>query len=156
MTRDERTAVTEDELYRRGFETRAKVLDPTYIDSMQQTPSPLLQEFMQYTIKGAWGGVWSRPGLELKFRSLLSVTALAILNRPHELRIHLRGALNLGWTVEELREVFIHLSPYAGSPVTLDGLMVLDELVGALAAEQAADDVVTTVHEAVDGHPTGA
>jgi 4-carboxymuconolactone decarboxylase len=144
--------MTEDELYQRGFETRAKVLSPEYIASMQQTPSPLLQEFMQYTIKGAWGGVWSRPGLELKIRSLLSVTSLAILNRPHELRIHLRGALNLGWTVEELREVFLHLSPYAGSPVTLDGLMVLDEVSTALAAEQAADAVVETVLESSDTH----
>ena len=118
----------DSEKYRAGAAVRAQVLDPKYIDNTAADPSPIIQEFMDYTIEGAWGGVWARPGLELKFRSLLSVTSLAILNRPHELRIHLRGALNLGWTVEELREVFIHLSPYAGSPVTLDGLMVLDEL----------------------------
>jgi 4-carboxymuconolactone decarboxylase len=123
--------VVDSEKYRKGAAVRAQVLEPEYIDSMTANPSPNLQEFLDYTIEGAWGGVWARPGLELKFRSLLSVTSLAVLNRSHELKIHLRGALKLGWTVEELREVFIHLSPYAGSPVTLDGLMMLDEVTRA-------------------------
>lgn len=122
----------DDEQYRRGEQIRASVLPADYIARAKESAtSPLMQEFFDYTIKGAWGGVWGRPGLELKIRSLLSVTSLAVLNRPYELRIHLQGALNLGWTVEELREVFIHLSPYAGSPVTLDGLMILDELTRA-------------------------
>jgi 4-carboxymuconolactone decarboxylase len=60
---------------------------------------------------------------------------LAVLNRPDELKIQLRGAINLGWSVLELREAFIHLSPYAGSPVTLDSLKILDEVVNELHAE---------------------
>ena len=126
-----------DEMYARGEATRQRVLSPGYVAGTAAEPSPILQAFYDYTIRGAWGGVWSRPGLELKYRSLLSITSLAILNRPYELRIHLRGAINLGWTVLELRETFIHLSPYAGSPVTLDALKILDEVVTELQAEGA-------------------
>ena len=133
---------SDDEQYLRGEKIRATVLPADYIAGAKQAATPLMQEFYDYTIKGAWGGVWGRPGLELKIRSLLSVTSLAILNRPYELRIHLRGALNLGWTVEELREVFIHLSPYAGSPVTLDGLLILNELAGELADADGQADAV--------------
>ena len=124
-----------DELYQRGEATRQKVLSPDYVAGTAAEPSPILKAFYDYTIRGAWGGVWSRPGLDLKYRSLLSICSLAVLNRPYELKIQLRGAINLGWTILELREAFIHLSPYAGSPVTLDALKILDEVVTDIRAE---------------------
>jgi 4-carboxymuconolactone decarboxylase len=127
--------VSNDEMYARGEATRQKVLSPDYVAGTAAEPSPILKAFYDYTIRGAWGGVWSRPGLELKYRSLLSICSLAVLNRPYELKIQLRGAINLGWSILELREAFIHLSPYAGSPVTLDALKILDEVVTELRAE---------------------
>jgi 4-carboxymuconolactone decarboxylase len=133
--------VSKDEMYERGEATRAKVLSASYRASTASDQSPILQAFYDYTIRGAWGGVWSRPGLDLKYRSLLSICSLAVLNRPYELKIQLRGAINLGWTILELREAFIHLSPYAGSPVTLDALKILDEVVTDLRAEGADVEV---------------
>jgi 4-carboxymuconolactone decarboxylase len=127
--------VSSDEMYQRGELTRQKVLSPAYVAGTASEPSPILRAFYDYTIRGAWGGVWSRPGLDLKYRSLLSICSLAVLNRPYELKIQLRGAINLGWSILELREAFIHLSPYAGSPVTLDSLKILDEVVNDLRAE---------------------
>lgn len=129
--------MSNDEMYTRGEATRQRVLSPEYVAGTAAEQSPILQAFYDYTIRGAWGGVWSRPGLDLKYRSLLSVCSLAVLNRPYELKIQLRGAINLGWSVLELREAFIHLSPYAGSPVTLDSLKILDEVVADLRAEGA-------------------
>jgi 4-carboxymuconolactone decarboxylase len=129
--------VSSDEMYQRGEATRKTVLSPDYVAGTVAEQSPILRAFYDYTIRGAWGGVWSRPGLELKYRSLLSICSLAVLNRPYELKIQLRGAINLGWTILELREAFIHLSPYAGSPVTLDALKILDEVVSELLAEGA-------------------
>ena len=73
------------------------------------------------------------PGLELRYRSLAVVAALAALGRPHELQIHLRGALNLGWTAEELRETLLQIGGYAGFPAALDALRVLTEIVGEKA-----------------------
>ena len=117
-----------EDLYSLGAATRIDVLGHDYVEKTSAVQDPMLRAFYDYTIKGAWGAVWGRPGLERKYRSLISVVSLAVLNRPYELRIQLRGALNVGWTPFELQEAFIHLSPYAGSPVTLDGLKILVEV----------------------------
>lgn len=76
-----------------------------------------------------YGEVWSRPGLDLKTRSLAVVAALVALDKPAEMRIHLVGALNIGWTREELREVFLQLGYYAGFPAAIEALKLLDEAV---------------------------
>lgn len=78
-----------------------------------------------------YGEIWSRPAVDLKTRSLATVASLVALNNPNEMRIHLKGALNIGWTREELREIFMHLGYYAGMPAALDALRLLDEAVAA-------------------------
>jgi 4-carboxymuconolactone decarboxylase len=113
-----------------GAEVRRKVLGDDYVQRTAQIQDPLLQPFFQAGIDHVWGGLWNRPGLELKYRSLAVVAALAALGRPHELNIHLRGALNLGWTAEELREALLQIGGYAGFPAALDALRVLTEIVG--------------------------
>lgn len=74
-----------------------------------------------------YGEVWSRPGLDIKTRSLVTVAALVALDKPEEMRIHLKGALNIGWKREELREVFLQLAYYTGFPAALDAMRLLDE-----------------------------
>jgi alkylhydroperoxidase/carboxymuconolactone decarboxylase family protein YurZ len=66
-------------------------------------------------MEAAWGGIWGRPGLDLKSRSLCTISALAALGSTRELRTHLRGALRLGVTTQELAEIFIQVGGYAGS-----------------------------------------
>jgi 4-carboxymuconolactone decarboxylase len=75
-----------------------------------------------------YGEVWSRPGLDLKHRSLAVISALVALDKPAEMRIHLVGALNIGWTREELREVFLQLGYYVGFPAAIEALKLLDEV----------------------------
>jgi 4-carboxymuconolactone decarboxylase len=118
-----------------GAQVRRQVLGDDYVNRTSQIQDPLLQPFFQAGIDHVWGGLWNRPGLELKYRSLAVVAALTALGRPHELRIHLRGALNLGWTPEELREALLQIGGYAGFPAALDALRVLTEIAGATAAE---------------------
>src|SRR5262249_44993450 len=108
---------------------RRRVLGDRYADRTGQEPDPFMAAFYQLSIEHAWGGVWTRPGLDLKQRSLVSVSVLAALGRMHELRVHLRGALNNGWTPEELREACLHVAPYAGYPAALDAIKVLSEVV---------------------------
>ncbi|HKD69727.1 MAG TPA: carboxymuconolactone decarboxylase family protein [Candidatus Binataceae bacterium] len=75
-----------------------------------------------------FGDIWARPGLPTKLRSLVTVAGLVALGRPAELRAHLRGALHVGWTPEELKEVIIHLSQYAGIPTSLEAIREFEEV----------------------------
>ena len=98
--------------------------------NVQRTPpsDPFLAPFFETAIEHVWGGVWNRPGLELKYRSLVVVSALAAIGQNAELKTHLCGALNLGWTVDELREVLLQISAYAGFPAAHEALNVLSEI----------------------------
>lgn len=78
-----------------------------------------------------YGEIWSRPGLDLKSRSLGVVAAMLALDKPNEMRIHLNGALNVGWTRTELRELFFLLGYYAGFPAAIEALKLLEEVVAA-------------------------
>jgi 4-carboxymuconolactone decarboxylase len=91
---------------------------------------PFLAPFFETAIEHVWGGVWNRPGLELKYRSLVVVSVLAATGHTNEeLKTHLRGALNLGWTMDELREALLQISGYAGFPAAHEALDVLNEIV---------------------------
>ena len=84
--------------------------------------------FARLVFGTTFGDVWARPGLPTKLRSLISVAALLVLGRGPELRIHLAGALRVGWTPEELKEVIIHLSQYGGIPVSIEAIRLFEEL----------------------------
>src|SRR5438309_5979960 len=90
---------------------------------------PILAPFFETAIEHVWGGVWNRPGLDLKYRSLVVVSVLAATGHYAELKTHLRGARNLGWTVVELREALLQISGYAGFSAAHEALDVLSEIV---------------------------
>jgi alkylhydroperoxidase/carboxymuconolactone decarboxylase family protein YurZ len=90
---------------------------------------PFLAPFFETALDHVWGGVWNRPGLELKYRSLVVVSALAATGHNDELKTHLRGALHLGWTVDELREALLQIGAYAGFSAAHEALDVLSEIV---------------------------
>ena len=112
----------------RGAQVRRSVVGGDYVDRTARDVDPFIAEFFQLGTEHVWGGLWARPGLELKYRSLVVVTVLASLGRMHELRTHIRGALNVGWTPEELREVFLQMGGYAGYPAAIEALRVLVEV----------------------------
>ncbi|WP_050999069.1 carboxymuconolactone decarboxylase family protein [Limnohabitans sp. Rim47] len=89
-----------------------------------------MQEFIT---RNAWGNVWQRPGLDLKTRSLVTVAMLTALGKQHELKGHVRGALNNGATPEELREVMLHATVYCGFPAAIDAFRTVTEVVESLA-----------------------
>ena len=96
---------------------------------LERWEAHLREPFFETAIEHVWGGVWNRPGLELKYRSLVVVSVLAAIGQNEELKTHLRGALNLGWTVDELREALLQISGYAGFPAAHEALRVLSEIV---------------------------
>jgi 4-carboxymuconolactone decarboxylase len=112
-----------------GASIRRQVLGDAYVDRTAQQGDPFLAPFFEAATEHAWGGLWNRPGLDLKYRSLVVVSVLATTGRLHELQTHLRGALNLGWTPEELREALLQTAGYAGFPASIDALRVLGDIV---------------------------
>ena len=90
---------------------------------------PFLAPFFETAVDHVWGGVWNRPGLELKYRSLVVVSVLAATGHNEELKTHLRGALHLGWTVDELREALLQIGAYAGFSAAHEALDALSEIV---------------------------
>jgi 4-carboxymuconolactone decarboxylase len=114
--------------FERGAELRRRVAGAGYVDHTARETDPFLAPFYELGTEHVWGALWSRPGLEVKYRSLVVISVLAALGRAHELRTHVRGALNLGWTAEELREAFLQLGGYAGYPAAIEALRVLAEV----------------------------
>jgi 4-carboxymuconolactone decarboxylase len=107
---------------------RRHVLGDAYVNRVARETDSVMAPFYEVAIEHAWGGVWNRPGLGLKERSLVTISVLAALGRQHELRIHLGGALNNGWTETELQEALLHVAAYAGFPAALDALRTLKEV----------------------------
>ena len=105
----------------RGLKIRREVLGDEYVDRATE-PSTEVGQAVQELITGyCWGSVWSRSQLSRRERSLMTLSILAALNRPHEIALHVSGALNNGLSPEEIEEVFLHVAPYAGIPAAIDG-----------------------------------
>jgi 4-carboxymuconolactone decarboxylase len=113
--------------FQRGLATRRAVLGDDHVDrSLRQADDfswPLQQLITEY----AWDEIWNRPGLDRRSRSLINVGVLAALNRPHELRIHILGAINNGVSRDEIREALLQVGAYCGLPAALDGFRVARE-----------------------------
>lgn len=84
--------------------------------------------FAELVVGTTFGEVWARPGLPTKLRSLATVAGLIVLGRGPELRAHIQGALRVGWTPEELKEVIIHMSQYGGMPTTIEAMRIFEEV----------------------------
>lgn len=112
------------EQFDKGLAIRNQVMGKAYTDAAFASPSALDQDVQRLLTEFGYGAVWARPGLPLETRSLITIALLAALNRPDELRHHVRGALNLGATEAEIYEALIHVLPYAGAPAMQGGLRV--------------------------------
>ena len=115
--------------YDKGMITRRKVLGDAYVDAAVAKTTPFTQPIQEFITRNAWGDVWQRPGIDLKTRSLITVALLTAMGRQHELKTHVRGALNNGATVAEIQEVLLHVSIYCGLPAAVDGFRSAAEVV---------------------------
>lgn len=127
-----------EELYQKGLQTRREVLGADYVDQAIAQADDFSRPLQEWVTQAAWGDVWNRPGLDRRTRSLLNLALLTALNRPHELKLHLRGALNNGVTREEIREVFLHAGVYCGAPAAVDSFRSAREVFAALDAAEAS------------------
>ena len=114
--------------YDRGLAIRKDVLGADYVDAAIRGADDFNREMQQLVTEYAWGEIWSRPGLARRDRSLLNLAMLTALNRPHELRLHVRGALANGVSKDEIKEVFLQTAVYCGAPAALDSFRVAREV----------------------------
>ena len=125
---------TIDELFDRGLEVRRDVLGAEYVDGSLKAANDFMMAFQQITTEWCWGYAWTRSGLDRKTRSLLNLAMLTALNRAPEVRLHVRGALNNGVTVDEIKEVLLHATVYCGIPAGLDAFKAANEVLKELGA----------------------
>lgn len=114
-----------------GLATRRAVLGNEYVDGAINRSTPFTAPLQELVTKHAWGNTWQREGIDLKTRSIVTVAMLVGLGKMHELKIHVRGALNNGVTPEELQEIFLHATVYCGFPAALDAFRTAAEVIEA-------------------------
>lgn len=121
----------QDEQYQRGLATRRQVMGDEFVDRALGGATPFTQPIQDHISRSAWGDVWQRDGLDRKTRSLITVAMLTALGKQHELKGHVRGALNNGATPQELQEVLLHAAVYCGIPTAVEAFRTAGEVVGS-------------------------
>jgi 4-carboxymuconolactone decarboxylase len=122
--------MTDEARLAHGDELRRAVLGDEYVQQSRERATEFTAPLQELVTEYCWGAVWGRPGLDLKTRSLLNLAMLTALNRPHELRLHVRGALNNGCTREEIQETLLQAAVYCGIPAALDAFRNAAEELG--------------------------
>jgi 4-carboxymuconolactone decarboxylase len=105
-----------DELYEAGMQVRREVLGDAHVDRATANATEFSRPFQEFITRAAWGEVWTRPGLDRRTRSVITLSVLTALRAENEIPMHVRAAITNGLTPEEIREVLIHTAVYAGVP----------------------------------------
>ena len=114
-----------------GMQVRREVLGNEHVDRAMGNATPLDADFQQWITESAWGGVWARPGLDRRTRSLITIAILAALGRDNELALHLRASRNIGVDPKEISEMLFHVAVYAGVPAANHAFAVAKANLGA-------------------------
>ena len=112
----------------KGLAIRRSVLGAEFVDNAFATADDFNREYQELVTQYCWGDIWNRPGLDRKTRSFLNLAMISSLNRPHELKLHVRGAINNGLTKDEIKEVFLQVAIYCGVPAAIDSFRVASEV----------------------------
>ncbi|MSQ70627.1 MAG: 4-carboxymuconolactone decarboxylase [Betaproteobacteria bacterium] len=115
------------ELFEKGLKVRKEVVGAEYVENQLKNVDEFSAPLQELVTANCWGWLWTREGLPRKTRSLINVALLSVLNRPHELKTHVKGALRNGCTREEVREVLLQVGVYAGVPAAVDSFRVAKE-----------------------------
>lgn len=122
---------SKSDTWRRGMQVRRQVLGDEHVDRSFAAADDFSSDLQDYLTEHAWGATWTRPGLTLKTRSIVNLAMLVALNRPHELELHIRGALRNGVTKEELKEILLHTGVYCGAPAVNDAFRIARKVLDA-------------------------
>lgn len=116
------------ESFEKGLKTRRAVLGADYVDASIANADAFNRPLQELITEYCWNEIWNRPGLDRRTRSIVNLAMLTALNRPHELKLHLRGALNNGLTKDEIQEIFLQTAIYCGVPAAMDSFRLAREV----------------------------
>lgn len=123
------------ERYDKGMEVRRAVLGDDHVNRSLQDVDDFNREFQDLITRYAWGEIWARPGLTRRSRSLIVIATMVALNRPDELRLHLRAAFNNGVTRDEIKEVLLQSAIYCGVPAANSAFHAAEEVFAELSSK---------------------
>ena len=116
------------DIFEKGLKVRREVLGAEHVDASLENADEFSMPIQEFVTEYCWGEIWNRPGLERRTRSLLNLAMITALNRPQELKLHVRGAINNGVTREEIAEVFLQTAVYCGVPAAIGSFRVAREV----------------------------
>lgn len=117
-----------NEMFEKGLKVRREVLGAEYVDKAIANADDFNRPLQELVTSYCWGEIWNRPGLDRRTRSMLNLAMLTALNRPHEVKLHVRGAINNGLTKDEIREVLLQAGIYCGVPAAIDSFRIAREV----------------------------
>lgn len=132
--------MSEGARYEQGVRVRSEVLGPEHVERSLARASEFNRPMQELVTEYCWGGIWSRPGLERRTRSLINLGMLTALNRTHELRVHVRGAVRNGCTPEEIQETLLQAAIYCGVPAAMEAFRAAEATLEELEGEARATD----------------
>lgn len=115
------------ELFEKGLAIRKSVLGAEYVEKSLAAADDFNRPLQELTTEYCWGWCWGRDGLDKKTRSIINLAMISALNRPHELKMHVKGAIANGLTKEEIREVLLQVAIYCGIPAGVDSFRIAKE-----------------------------
>ena len=116
------------EAFEKGLKTRREVLGSEYVDNSIKNAGEFNMPMQELVTEYCWNEIWNRPGLDRRSRSMINLSMLTALNRPHELKLHLKGAINNGLTKDEIREILMQTAIYCGVPAAIDSFRCAKEV----------------------------
>jgi 4-carboxymuconolactone decarboxylase len=116
------------EAFEKGLKTRREVLGAEYLDNSIQNADAFNMPMQELVTEYCWNEIWNRPGLDRRTRSIINLSMITALNRPHELKLHVRGAINNGLSKEDIQEVFLQAAIYCGVPAAIDSFRCAKEV----------------------------
>ncbi len=123
------------ELFNKGLQIRRAVLGADYVEKSLAGADDFSRPMQELTTEFCWGKVWARPGLDRRTRSIVNLAMITALNRPHELKIHVKGAIRNGLSKEEIAEIFLQAAVYCGVPAGIDSFRVAREAFKEMESE---------------------
>ena len=116
------------EAFEKGLKTRREVLGAEYVDNSFKNADAFNMPMQELVTEYCWNEIWNRPGLDRRTRSIINLSMITALNRPHELKLHVRGAINNGLSKEDIQEVFLQAAIYCGVPAAIDSFRCAKEV----------------------------